>query len=72
VREPAGVDGKLGEVGELGENRQEHGGVAGKRGPGVGLALPRCADALDMILLRRDRRGSADPFIGLAPAPTRF
>jgi hypothetical protein len=69
VREPAGGCGKLGGNRRIGLNRQERCGVTAKRDPGVGLALPRCAGAPDMILPRRDQRGSAGSFIGLAPAP---
>jgi hypothetical protein len=56
----------------FGENRRELGGVAGKRGSIIGLPLPRCADAPDKILPRKDQHGSASSFIGHAPAPTRF
>jgi hypothetical protein len=65
-----GVAGNWEEMGELGENWRERGEVAAMRGPSVGLALPRCAGAPDTILPRRDQRGSAGSFIGLAPVMT--
>jgi hypothetical protein len=49
-----------------GRNRRERGGVAGKWARTIGLALSRCDGALDRILPRRGRHGSADSFNGLS------
>jgi hypothetical protein len=56
----------------MGEKRREEPRVAGKRALNVGLELPRAAGTPDRILSRRGPHGTADLFIGLAPAPEGF
>jgi hypothetical protein len=63
------MEGLVGKLEEYVKNRRKSGGVTGKGGPGVGLALPRAAGAPDRILPHGGWHGSADSFIVLAHAP---